>query len=47
LRRRELGHRGVPTEFISKFRSVEEKEYVACQMVTDLSMLGNMIRIIS
>jgi hypothetical protein len=26
---------------------VEEKEYVACQMVTDLSRVGNMIRIIS
>jgi hypothetical protein len=40
-RRREIGHRRVPAEFISKFKSVEKRESAEIQMVTNLIRVRN------
>jgi hypothetical protein len=43
-RRREVGHRMVSTNRISKFESVVKRESVHDQMVTNLIRVRNMIR---
>jgi hypothetical protein len=44
---RDAGNRGVPTDFISKFRSGKKREYDEGQMVTDLIRVRNKIKTVN
>jgi hypothetical protein len=46
-RRREIGHRRVPTNFLLRIKSVEKRESAENQMVTDLIRVRNQTETIS